>query len=94
MKFRPARFIVLALFLAASVFAAASASVPSAAISSPSLASDQLAKLLGPIALYPDPLIALMLPASTVPLDVVLAARYFNQNGDPARVDEQPWTTA
>jgi hypothetical protein len=91
MKFRPARFIFLALFLAASVFAAASASVPSAAISAPSLASDQLAKLLGPIALYPDPLIALMLPASTVPLDVVLAARYFNQNGDPARVDEQPW---
>ena len=51
----------------------------------------QLEKLLGPIALYPDALVALILPASTVPTDVVLAARYLNTGGDPARIDEQPW---
>ena len=55
------------------------------------LAPPQLEKLLGPIALYPDALVALILPASTVPTDVVLAARFLNTGGDPARIDEQPW---
>jgi hypothetical protein len=54
------------------------------------LTAEQLDQLLGPIALYPDALIALILPAATFPSDVVLAARYLN-GGDPARVDEQPW---
>ena len=51
----------------------------------------QLETLLGPIALYPDALIALVLPASASPSDVVLAARYLNANGDPNQVDVQPW---
>ena len=50
-----------------------------------------LDKLLAPIALYPDALVALILPASTEPSDVVLAARYLEANGDPAQVDSQPW---
>jgi hypothetical protein len=61
----------------------------------PLLAQDQapedLDQLLGPVALYPDPLIALILPASTVPADVTAAADYLNANGDPAQVDSQPW---
>lgn len=56
----------------------------------PRLTPEQLDQLLGPIALYPDALIALILPAATAPSDVVLAARYLN-GGDSARVDEQPW---
>lgn len=55
------------------------------------LSSDDLNDLLGPIALYPDALVALILPASTVPSDITLAARYLNQNGDNANVDDQPW---
>lgn len=51
----------------------------------------QLDQLLAPIALYPDALVALILPASTEPSDVVLAARYLEANGDPAQVDDQPW---
>ena len=51
----------------------------------------KLNQLLAPIALYPDALIALILPASTVPSDVVLAARYISSNGDPAQVANQPW---
>ncbi len=47
--------------------------------------------LLAPIALYPDPLIALILPASTVPWDVSSAADYLVQYGDMTRVDSQPW---
>ena len=55
------------------------------------LADDQLDQLLGPIALYPDPLIAQMLPASTFPTEIVLADRYSSGGGDPNQIDQQPW---
>ena len=55
------------------------------------LSLEELGQLLAPIALYPDALIALILPASTVPSDVVLGARYLQANGDPERADIQPW---
>lgn len=55
------------------------------------LNAQQLDTLLGPIALYPDALIALILPASTAPADVVLAARYLKDNGDPADVGSRSW---
>jgi Protein of unknown function (DUF3300) len=48
------------------------------------LSQEELKRLLAPIALYPDALIALILPASTVPSDLVLAERYLAANGDPA----------
>jgi hypothetical protein len=51
----------------------------------------QLERLLGPVALYPDALIALILPASTEPSNVVLAARYLQDKGDPTQVDDQAW---
>ncbi len=54
------------------------------------LAEDDLDQLLGPIALYPDALVGLILPASTVPIDVTLATRYLDQ-GDLDLVDDQPW---
>lgn len=52
---------------------------------------DQLDQMLGPIALYPDPLIALILPASTVPSDITKAAQFLASNGDPSQIDAQPW---
>ena len=39
-------------------------------------AADKLAEIVGPIALYPDDLVAIVLPASTYPLQVVQAARF------------------
>lgn len=57
----------------------------------PVLSSAQLDELLGPIALYPDALVAILLPASTVPADIVLGARYIDAGGDVAAVDGQPW---
>ena len=50
------------------------------------ISQEELNRLLAPIALYPDALVALILPASTVPSDLVLAARYIASNGDPAQV--------
>jgi hypothetical protein len=52
---------------------------------------EQLDHLLGPIALYPDPLVALILPASTMPSDLTLAAGYLAANGAPGGIDAQPW---
>ena len=54
-------------------------------------APEQLDQLLAPIALYPDPLIALILPASTAPADVATAAQYLAAGGNPGGIDSQPW---
>ncbi|MGA7904439.1 MAG: DUF3300 domain-containing protein [Terrimicrobiaceae bacterium] len=57
----------------------------------PELPPEALNQLLSPIALYPDALVALILPASTVPSDLVLAARYLSSNGDPGQIANQSW---
>ncbi len=44
------------------------------------LTKDELEALVAPIALYPDPLLAQCLVASTYPLDVVAAQQWLNQN--------------
>jgi hypothetical protein len=43
------------------------------------LSADALAELVGPIALYPDDLVGIVLPASTFPLQVVQAARFLDE---------------
>jgi hypothetical protein len=53
--------------------------------------SEQLDQLLGPIALYPDPLIAVILPAATAPADLTLAAKYLAANGAMDGIDAQSW---
>jgi hypothetical protein len=50
-----------------------------------------LDQLVGPIALYPDPLIAEILPASTFPNEIVMADRYVSQGGDPSQIPAQGW---
>ena len=76
----------------AAPLAAAEADAEADATAGPQLADPQLDQLLGPIALYPDALVALILPAATAPTEIVLAARYLNANGDPAQIDAQPWS--
>ena len=55
------------------------------------LSDQQLDQLLGPIALYPDPLIAEILPAATLPTQIVLADRYVSGGGDTNQIEQQPW---
>jgi hypothetical protein len=54
---------------------------------------DQLQQLVAPIALYPDPLLADILPASTFPDQIQTAAQWVQDN--PAAADDvvtqQPW---
>ncbi len=47
---------------------------------------------MGPIALYPDALIALILPASTEPAEIVLATRYLATKPPADSIDRQPWS--
>ena len=56
-----------------------------------SFTDQELDDLLAPIALYPDPLLAQILPASTYPTEVADAEAWLNRGGDVSRIDEQDW---
>ncbi|MCZ7640805.1 MAG: DUF3300 domain-containing protein [Verrucomicrobia bacterium] len=51
----------------------------------------ELEKLAMPIALHPDPLIAILLPASVYPLEIVQAARFVKDTNNLAKLDERTW---
>jgi hypothetical protein len=57
----------------------------------PARSAADLEKLAAPMALYPDPLIAVMLPASAYPLEIVQAARFVADTNNLATLDDQPW---
>jgi len=72
-----------------SVFAQAPAASGGAA-APPS--EEELDKLVGPIALYPDDLIAIILPASTNPLQIVQADRFLDKRkSNPKLPVEETW---
>ncbi len=61
----------------------------------PLLSVTDLEDLVGPIALYPDDLLAIVLPASTYPLQVVQAARFLEQVEDePSLKPDESWNDA
>ena len=63
----------------------------------PKLPAEQLDSLVAPIALYPDPLLAQTLAASTYPLEIIQLQQWLDQNKnlkDKALADavaKQPW---
>ena len=65
-----------------------------------SFTREELEKLLGPIALYPDPLLAQMLPASAYPVQIIQAQRWLDKNpalvakNDYSGIDNQNWDPA
>ncbi len=81
----------------------ASAAEPAPAVAAEALpaedlfTSEELRTLLAPFALYPDQLLAQLLPASAYPVDIVMAARWLDKNeaavkaGDFAGADAQGW---
>ena len=83
--------LLLCLFTGAAQLLRAQAAVPPPMPAYEPLPAAQLDQLLGPIALYPDPLVAEMLPASTLPTQIVLADRYLAGGGDPNLIAQQPW---
>lgn len=54
----------------------------------------ELDQLVGPIALYPDPLLAQVLPASTFEDQVQDAAAFLRHKGGSNLIDEQDWDTS
>ncbi len=76
--------------------APASAPAPSQPAAAPAkdgkkLSQAELEKILSPIALYPDPLLAQILPASTYPMEVIEAARLIKSDADLNLIDGQSW---
>jgi hypothetical protein len=58
----------------------------------PQLSAEELNKLVGPIALYPDDLVGIILPASTNPLQLVQADRYLDKRkADPKLPIDDKW---
>jgi len=55
------------------------------------LSPEELEDLLAPVALYPDPLLAQLLPAATFTDQLRDAARYVERHGSSARIDRQDW---
>ena len=81
---------LLNLMVLIGVFTGMTAWLPAQTAYQP-LSPQDMDQLLGPIALYPDPLIAQILPASTLPTQIVIADRYLQNGGDPGQIEQQPW---
>ena len=65
------------------------------AAQAPPQSGEALDKLVGPIALYPDDLVAIILPASTNPLQLVQADRYLDKRkADPKLAVDDKWDDA
>jgi Protein of unknown function (DUF3300) len=82
--------VILALTLAMPWTAAAQSAAPAAASTSapsPAFKPEEIEQLVAPVALYPDPLLAQVLMASTYPLEIVQAARWQREN--PSLKDAQ-----
>lgn len=84
-----AAFTALAATATAQQVVDGSAVPPPAA--EPQRSADDLQKLAAPMALYPDPLIAVMLPASAYPVEIVQAARFVSDTNNLDKLDDQSW---
>jgi hypothetical protein len=66
----------------------------------PKIPNDQLDSLVAPIALYPDPLLAQVLAASTYPLEIIQLQQWLTKNKDlkdkalADAVAKQPWDSS
>jgi len=79
-------------FFVADVFAQAPVASGSVA---PPFSEEELEQLVGPIALYPDDLIAIILPASTNPLQIVQADRFLEKRkASPQLPVDEKWDDA
>ena len=82
-------FFALSIAILPLTHAAAQAPAASEGAAAPMSEAD-LAKLVGPIALYPDDLVAIILPASTNPLQLVQADRFLEKRkSDPEASDRR-----
>src|ERR1039458_6872886 len=84
------KIAVLLCVLAGTAISVRAQAVPPPMYAYQPLADAQLDQLLGPIALYPGPLIAQILPAATFPAQRALATSNGSGGGDPKQIDQHP----
>jgi hypothetical protein len=83
---------LIAALLATVMTSTAFAQAPATAASATATSADDLEKLVARIALYPDDLIAIILPASTNPLQIVQADRFLaKRKTDPKAPIDDKW---
>jgi hypothetical protein len=83
-------FAACAVIICAPLAAAQAPAASGNAAEAPS--PEELDKLVGPIALYPDDLVAIILPASTNPLQLVQADRFLDKRkSDPKLAIDENW---
>lgn len=81
--------------MAATASPRSAAPKPAAAPQGSALSAEQMDNLLAPIALYPDPLLAQVFPASTFVDQIEQAARWLRGNNNSSNgVDNQQWDVA
>ena len=91
------RWLTTVAAMVAALFAAhVVAQAPVAPTTAAAVPSEQdLETLVGPIALYPDDLVAIILPASTNPLQIVQADRFLDKRkADPKAPVDEKWDDA
>jgi hypothetical protein len=60
-------------------FAQAAPGAPTMSVTSQRLSAQQLENVVAPVALYPDDLLAILLPSSTTPLEIIKAQRFLEK---------------
>ena len=75
-----ALLLCVALVISADPIAFATAQESKSTMDDAKLPNDQLDSLVAPIALYPDPLLAQILAASTYPLEIVQLSQWMQKN--------------
>ncbi len=85
-------FVIAACLALAGVPAAVGQAPAAAGNSAQAPSPEELERLVGPIALYPDDLVAIILPASTNPLQIVQADRFLEKRKqDPKLPIDDKW---
>ncbi len=85
-------FLISLCLIAQSTILASAGSGPSYPAQAAQLSAEQLDNLMAPIALYPDPLLAQVLPAATFVEQIDQSARWLRANpSDIDGVDNQSW---
>jgi hypothetical protein len=82
--------VIFALCLAGWLFLRGTPALAQDAAYAP-MSMEDLDQLAGPVALYPDAILAEVLTAATYPDDVIAAAQWLDARNDPAGIDNQPW---
>ena len=93
------KFIASALVASAGLFSVVAhcqeSATTDATTTDEGLSAAEIETLVGPIALYPDELMSIVLPASTFPLQIVQAARFLEkQKADETLEPDEDWDSS